>query len=79
MIEPTRNNGYRYLEMVQQRKTAPKFRVADLRLPVMLYQLRKRSAGDAELSKDLNNAAALLFEGKCIEAEAVLAAKLQTK
>jgi hypothetical protein len=79
VIEPTRNNGYRYLEMVQQRKTAPKFRVADLRLPVMLYQLRKRSAGDAELSKDLNNAAALLFEGKCIEAEAVLAAKLQTK
>lgn len=53
--------------------------MADLRLPVMLYQLRKRSAGDAELSKDLKNASALLFEGKCIEAEAVLAAKLQTK
>ena len=79
VIEPTRNNGYRYLEMVQQRKTAPKFRVADLRLPVMLYQLRKRSAGDAELANELNRAAALLFEGKCIEAEAVLAAKLQTK
>ncbi len=78
VIEPTRNHGYRYLEMLQ-RKTAPKFRVADLRLPVMLYQLRKRSAGDAELARELDRAAALLFGGKCIEAEAVLAAKLQSK
>jgi len=73
VIEPTRNNGYRYLEMLQQRKAAPKFSVADLRLTVMLYQLRKRSAGDAELSTLLNNAATLLFDGKCLEAESVLA------
>ena len=79
VIEPTRNNGYRYLEMLQQRKAAPKFSVADLRLPVMLYQLRKRSAEDAELAKELNRAATLLFDGKCTEAEAVLAAQLQSK
>ncbi len=73
MIEPTRNRGYRYLELLQQRKGVKSFGVADLRLPVMLYQLRKRSLGDAEIAGELDKAAALLFASKCIEAEAVLA------
>jgi acetyl esterase/lipase len=73
VIEPTHNLGYRYLEMLQKSKAAPPFSVADLRLPVMLYQLRKRSHGNAEHGKELNRAAALLFDARCTEAEAVLA------
>jgi acetyl esterase/lipase len=74
MIEPTRNNGYRYLEKLQAtQKAAKRLSVTDLRLPVMLYQLRKRSAGDAEITGDLDRAADLLFASKCLEAEALLA------
>jgi acetyl esterase/lipase len=73
MIEPTRKRGYRYLELLQQRKGVKAFGVAGLRLPVVLYQLRKRSLGDAELGRELDQAAALLFAAKCLEAEAVLA------
>ncbi len=64
VIEPTRSNGYRYLEAL------PKCgRKADLRLPVMLYQLRKRG-GDA---KALDQAATHLFSERFVEAEALLA------
>ena len=64
VIEPTRNHGYRYLEQLQKMRSA-----ADLRLPVMLYQLRKRGGDEAELSQ----AAQLLFDAKFVEAEAILA------
>ncbi len=64
VIEPTRSNGYRYLEALP--KCGSK---ADLRLPVMLYQLRKRG-GDA---KALDQAAEHLFSSRFIEAEALLA------
>ena len=64
VIEPTRSSGYRYLEALP--KCGSK---ADLRLPVMLYQLRKRG-GD---SKALDQAAELLFASKNTEAEAILA------
>lgn len=67
VIEPTRNHSYRYLEQLQQMRKAGS--VADLRLPVMLYQLRKRGGDEVELSQ----AAQLLFDGKFIEAEAILA------
>ncbi len=73
MIEPTRNRGYQYLERLQKRKGGKAYGVADLRLPVMLHQLRKRSLGDTEISAELDKAAALLFASKCREAEAVLA------
>lgn len=67
VIEPTRNHGYRYLEQLQQVRSAGS--AADLRLPVMLYQLRKRGGDAVELGK----ASQLLFDAKFIEAEAILA------
>ena len=73
VIEPTHHHGYRYLEMLQKRGASKPAGPADLRLPVILYQLRKRSAGTRELSQELDQAAALLFENKFIEAEALLA------
>jgi acetyl esterase/lipase len=63
MIEPTRNNGYRNLEKLP-RCGSP----ANLRLPVVLYQLRKRG-GDAG---KLDDASSLLFASKFVEAEVVL-------
>ncbi|MFD0894588.1 hypothetical protein ACFQ5Q_13240 [Luteolibacter ambystomatis] len=73
VIEPTSNHGYRYLELLQRRVKPQGYGVADLRLPVMLYQLRKRGTSDAELAAALDQAAALLFASKCAEAAAVLA------
>jgi len=67
VIEPTRGHGYRYLEQLQRLKKAGS--VADLRLPVMLYQLRKRGGDAAELDR----AAALLFASKNSQAETALA------
>ena len=73
-IEPTRNHGYRYLERLQAvHQGEKKLSVADLRLPVMLYQLRKRSGQDPEIIGELNRAADFLFASRCIEAEALLA------
>ncbi|MEI7774386.1 MAG: hypothetical protein WCK17_06390, partial [Verrucomicrobiota bacterium] len=72
-IEPTRGAGYKYLEILQKRLNVSAHGPADLRLPVMLYQLRKRIGADAVLSSRLNEAAKLLFESKCLEAEAELA------
>lgn len=64
MIEPTRSNGFRHLE------TLPRCgNPADLRLPVMLYRLRKRG-GDAT---KLDEAATLMFASKFTGAEALLA------
>lgn len=63
MIEPTRNHGYRHLEKLP-RCGSP----ADLRLPVMLYQLRKRG-GDAS---KLDEASARMFASKFTEAESIL-------
>lgn len=64
VIEPTRNHGYRHLEQLP-RCGSP----ADLRLPVMLYQLRKRGGPAAELDE----ASGLMFGSRFTEAEAVLA------
>lgn len=64
MIEPTRNHGYRHLEKLPHCGSP-----ADLRLPVVLYQLRKRGGDAAKLDK----AAELLFASQYIPAEALLA------
>jgi acetyl esterase/lipase len=64
MIEPTCNNGYRHLEKLPRCGNP-----ADLRLPVMLYQLRKRGGN----AKKLDEAATMMFASKFTEAEAVLA------
>jgi acetyl esterase/lipase len=67
VLEPTRSNGYRYLEHIQRLRRAGN--LADLRLPVVLYQSRKRG-GDAAV---LDQAAERLFAGQGVEAEALLA------
>lgn len=76
-IEPTRANGYRYLEILQAAtnpagENMKKFTLNDLRLPVQLHQLRRRSQNDPELAARLDHASLLLFASKCTEAEAVL-------
>lgn len=63
VIEPTRNNGYRCLEALPRCGSK-----ADLRLPVMLYQLRKRGGDVAKLDR----AAEMLFASENREAEAML-------
>jgi acetyl esterase/lipase len=73
VIEPTRGSGYRYLEILQKRLNVRGHGPADLRLPVMLYQLRKRVGAESGLGARLNQAAELLFKSKCMEAEAELA------
>lgn len=78
VIEPTRNHGYRHLEKLQRARPARGFTAADLRLPVMLHQLRSRSAGDAEITDALDGAATSLFDGKCRDAESALDAVRDT-
>ena len=64
MIEPTRSNGFRLLEKLPRCGNP-----ADLRLPVMLYQLRKRGGNATKLDQ----ASTLMFDSKFTEAEALLA------
>lgn len=64
MIEPTRTHGFRHLEKLPRCGNP-----ADLRLPIMLYQLRKRG-GDAKM---LDDASTRMFASKFTEAEAILA------
>ena len=77
IIEPTQTFGYRYLEAVQKHirthsKEAVPFGRDDLRLPVMLYELRKGRMGDPVAMRDLDKASALLFSSKCDEARTLL-------
>lgn len=73
VIEPTKASGYRYLEHVQKNaKSQLPYSPNDLRLPVMLYQLKKRAAQDPERMKQLQIATDLLFAGKCTEAQEVI-------
>lgn len=71
-IEPTRDHGYRYLELLQSLKKGASAGSADLRLPVALYQLRKRNAGHSEMTQQLNQASEHLFEGRFSEADTLL-------
>jgi acetyl esterase/lipase len=69
VIEPAWNNGYRYIEALQNSRPASRYTPADLRLPQELYQLRKRGGSKA----DLDRAANQLFAGKTGEARNILA------
>ncbi len=76
-VEPTTSEGFRSLEVIQRRvrrESSPPlpFGPVDLRLPVVLYELRKQCAGDPEAKAALDQASALLFESKCEAARAVL-------
>lgn len=75
VIEPTRKSGYRYLKIVQKHTTAHlRFVPDDLRLPVMLYQLKKRHSQNESIMKNLQIATDLLFAGKCDKARTILEA-----
>jgi hypothetical protein len=76
-IEPTVEDGYRYLEHVQEtvRGYGPlPYSADDLGLPLTLYGLRKAHAGDPEVSAQLDEAAVLLADGQPAQARARLAA-----
>jgi hypothetical protein len=64
-VEPSREYGYRYLEMSQdaRRRFADPFpfRATDLRLPLRIYQLRKQAAPLSPERKDLDEVVNRLF------------------
>ena len=77
MIEPTVSFGYRYLEALQEcalqkQGQAFVFTTADLRLPVKLYNLRKRFKEDEQALELLKRVSGLLFSSRCEEAAALL-------
>ena len=73
VIEPTREFGYRYLEYVQNRVTNDSPYGADaLRLPIRLYELKKKHAGHSARMEQLEQATALLFAGNYNEGQAVI-------
>ena len=75
VVEPTRQMGYRYLEHIQKSAiSCIGYTVDDLRLPVRLYESRKKYAKDASVSNRLEQVSHLLFAGKCQEARGVLEA-----
>jgi hypothetical protein len=73
VVEPTTGAGYRYLQYIQENSTVRStYCQSDLRLPVTLYQLKKRHARNSARGKQLRIATDLLFAGKCDETRAVL-------
>jgi hypothetical protein len=75
IIEPTKEFAYRYLESIQRRfRSDKKFAHTpqDLRLPVMLYQLRKHNTGNKKVTAQLNHASKLLFASRSAEAKNLL-------
>ncbi len=73
VVEPSRDLGYRNLEMIQERVgDAETVSPADLRLPTRLFQLRQRAEGDSESLRQLEEAAELLFAMKPEPARALL-------
>ena len=75
MIEPTKEFAYGYLESLQRRFAANgKFAYTpiDLRLPIILYQLRKHYTGNKELTAQLSHASKLLFASKTAQAKPLL-------
>jgi hypothetical protein len=57
---------------VHARTKPDSVRADDLRLPVELYELKKRFANDASAMKDLASATSLLFSMKCQEARTII-------
>ena len=76
MFEPTHEQGYLALEIVQEarRKESKGSFVStseDLRLPAQLYTLRKKAGTDPAI---LNKISQLLSDGKCAEARQAMEA-----
>jgi len=75
IIEPTKEFAYRYLESLQNRFAATgkfAYTLWDLRLPIMLHQLRKHHASNKEITAQLNHASKLLFASRTAEAKMLL-------
>jgi hypothetical protein len=75
-IEPSIENGYRYLEMTQglcrrNGKSLP-YSADDLKLPIRLYRARKAAAGDAAANAKLDQTADLLLQGNTAGAAKLL-------
>ncbi len=77
MIEPSAEFGYRDLETTQRlrrRYLDPKFSAtaADLRLPLAVYELRRRSRGNTVVLKQLGGVSEALFKGDVTTAQRLL-------
>ncbi len=77
-IEPSAQFGYRDLEATQTLrkthwKTPQMYSAADLRLPVIWYNARKKWASDAKASKELGQVFPLVANGKIEQARRILA------
>jgi hypothetical protein len=76
-IEPTEEYGYRYLEMVQETRRATDrevfpYTADDLRLPLVLFQLRRAHAGDAAVNAELDAVVAALLSANAAQARTIL-------
>lgn len=76
VIEPTETFGYRYLEFVQKNAKI-QYGSDALRLPVILYQLKKRHEHHSARMKELERATDLLFAGKYNEGRSVIEAVVE--
>ena len=78
VIEPTKTFGYRYLEHIQK-NAADDFPYGPdaLRLPGILYQLKKRHERHPARMKELERATDLLFVGKYNEGRNVIEAVVE--
>ena len=70
-IEPTQSFKYQYLEEIQK-YTQTGFGRDDLRLPVILYNLKKKHMKNSVVMEDLKQVSTLLFSSKCDEAITLL-------
>jgi len=77
-IEPTEEYGYRYLELVQETRRGMgadefSFSAEDLRLPLWLFQARKRYADDEEARAQLDQVFDAILGGDLEQARSILA------
>ena len=78
VIEPTREFGYRYLEHIQKHADDDfPYGPDALRLPIILYQLKKRHEQRPARMQELERATDLLFAGKYNEGRSVIEAVVE--
>jgi len=77
IIEPTVEFGYSYLEIIQQRRRQEcgklfSYNPSDLRLPVTLYQLKKKHQHNRSAMEDLSKCSEQLFLGNMDDAKRLM-------
>jgi hypothetical protein len=73
VIEPTRRFGFKFLEHIQESVGQRlKYSSDDLRLPVMLYRLRKNPSLGKRMTEQLDQASAFLFKSRCDDARVII-------